>query len=167
VIAAISMVAAAGAIAAPSLEYAVKAAYLAKFAPFVEWPDKAFPLADSAINVCVSGADPFGTAVAQVAAGQHVDGRPMALRRVGPIGPGSGCQIVFLGGSPEQSVAQGLAALHGEPVLSVTDEASGEHGIINFVIVDGRVRFEVDKNLAEENHIVISSKLLSLAVVPK
>jgi hypothetical protein len=50
-------------------------------------------------------------------------------------------------------------------VLTVTDAApSGVHGIVNFVLLDDRVRFEIDLGQAARNGIAISSKLLSLAV---
>jgi hypothetical protein len=155
--------------AGPSLEYGIKAAYLSKFAAFVEWPDKTFATADSPINVCVAGADPFGTTLEQVALGQRVGGHPIAVRRLGAIAAASGCQIAFLGGSGEQSVTQALAATHGEAVLTVTDAAADprDHGIVSFVIVNDRVRFEIDNSAAEQNHVVISSKLLSLAVAVK
>ena len=155
--------------AGASLEYGIKAAYLSKFAAFVEWPDKTFASADSPINVCVSGADPFGATLEQVAAGQRVGGHPIAIRRLSAIAAASGCQIAFLGGSGEQSVAQALAATHGEAILTVTDAAADphDHGIVSFVIVNDRVRFEIDNGAAEQNHVVISSKLLSLAVAVK
>jgi hypothetical protein len=155
--------------AGPSLEYGIKAAYLSKFAAFVEWPDKTFAAADSPINVCVAGADPFGSTLEQVAAGQRVGGHPIEIRRLSAIAAGSGCQIAFLGGSGEQSVAQAIAAVHGEAILTVTDAAADPHdrGIVSFVIVNDRVRFEIDNAAAEQNHVVISSKLLSLAVAVK
>lgn len=148
--------------AGESLEYGIKAAYLYKFAPFVEWPDKVFSSPESPINVCVSGANPFGGSLDQIATGQRVGGRPIAVRHVGQIAPDSGCQIAFLGGSPEQSAAQAAALLRGQPVLTVTDGGGG--GIVSFVIVDNRVRFAIDKSAAADAHIAISSKLLSLAV---
>ena len=148
--------------AGESLEYGIKATYLYKFAPFVEWPEKVFPSPESPINVCVSGANPFGGALDRIVTGQRVGGRPIAVRHLGQIAPDSGCQIAFLGGSPEQSAAQAAALLRGQPVLTVTDGSGG--GIVSFVIVDNRVRFAIDKNAADEAHIVISSKLLSLAV---
>ena len=155
--------------AGPSLEYGIKAAYLSKFAAFVEWPDKTFTAADSPINVCVAGADPFGSTLEQVAAGQRVGGHPIAIRRLGAIAAGSSCQIAFLAGSGEQSVAQALAATHGEAILTVTDDAADphDHGIVSFVIVNDRVRFSIDNGAAEQNHVVISSKLLSLAITVK
>jgi len=150
------------------LETGIKATYLYKFAPFVDWPASAFASPDAPVTICVAGADPFGPSLDQVAARQRVEGRAIAVRHMNAVQAGSGCQIVYLSGSAEQSVAQGLSALRGQPVLTVTDGLEpGAHGIISFVIADGRVRFAIDISMAEESHIVISSKLLSLAVQPK
>lgn len=146
-----------------SLEYGIKAAYLAKFAPFVEWPQAAFSSPDSPISICVSGADPFGGALDQIVAGQRVAGRALAVRHIGPLAADSSCQIAFIGGSAEQPVADGAALARARPILTVTDGADSG-GIVCFVIVDNRVRFTVDKKAADEAHIVVSSKLLGLAV---
>ncbi len=56
--------------------------------------------------------------------------------------------------------------MHGAPVLTVTDGATdpAAKGIINFVIADDRVRFEIDNSAALADGLTISSKLLSLAV---
>jgi len=151
--------------AGDSLETGIKATYLYKFAPFVEWPANAFASADAPITICVSGGDPFGPSLDQVAGRERVAGRAIAVRHVGALAAGSGCQIAYLSGSADQSIEQALEVLRGQPVLTVTDGADqGVHGVISFVIADGRVRFQIDNALAEENHILISSKLLSLAV---
>lgn len=148
-----------------SLETGIKATYLYKFAPFVDWPAGAFASADAPVTICVAGTDPFGPSLDQVAGRERVGGRAMAVKHMTAVAPGSGCQIAYLSGSAEQSVEQGLTVLRGRPVLTVTDGADpGAHGIISFVIAEGRVRFQIDNAMAEENHIVISSKLLSLAV---
>lgn len=42
-------------------EYQVKALFLYNFANFVEWPDEAFPHADSPLKMCLYGAVPFGS----------------------------------------------------------------------------------------------------------
>jgi hypothetical protein len=152
--------------AAPaSLEYAVKAAYLYKFAPFVEWPQTAFAAADSPINICVSGKDPFGQILDQAVAGQRVAGRSIVVRHVTAVVANSGCHVMYVGGSAEQSIAQSLEIVRGQPVLTVSDEAArpADRGIVNFVVDDNRVRFEIDERAAEQSHLTISSKLLSLA----
>jgi len=159
------MLACGAARAGESLESGIKATYLYKFAPFVDWPAGAFASPDAPVTICVAGSDPFGPSLDQVAGRERVGGRGIAVKHLASVGSGSGCHIAYLGGSAEQPVGQSLAALRGQPVLTVTDGAeSGAHGIISFIVVDGRVRFQIDNAMAEENHIVISSKLLSLAV---
>ena len=143
-----------------NLETAVKATYLYKFAPFVTWPggDAASPFI-----ICVVGDDPFGGQLDRAVAGQGYNGRPFQVLRMAAIAPQSPCAVAFLGGSRTQSVAAALKLLHGAPVLTVTDEGQPA-GIIAFEMQDGRVRFRIDEEAAEDGGMVISSKLLSLAL---
>ena len=148
----------------PPLEYKVKAAYLYKFGAFVEWPASAFASSVSAVNVCIAGKDPFDGFLDQAVTGQKIADRPIVIRRLDVIGPDSGCQIAYVGGSDRQSVSQALEALRGAGVLTVTDDGSGANaGIVRFVVLDHRVRFEIDQQAAERDGLKISSKLLSLA----
>lgn len=64
-----------------SLERAVKATYLWKFAPFVEWPANAFKSPDSPFVICVLGGNPFGNFLDEAVAGQRILGRPVLIRR--------------------------------------------------------------------------------------
>jgi hypothetical protein len=81
---------------------------------------------------------------------------------------GSGCLMLFAGGSRAQSVPEELHSVQGEPVLTVADRApAGSGAIIQFVVADNRVRFNIDTAAASANRIGISSKLLSLAVVAR
>jgi hypothetical protein len=58
-----------------------------------------------------------------------------------------------------------LAALHGKPILTVTDSRNGSaRGIIHFAVVDGRVRFYIDQAEASVDGVTISSRLLALAI---
>ena len=57
----------------------------------------------------------------------------------------------------------GLRALQGAPVLTVTDGAAAP-GIVDLVLSGGRVRFRIDDETARASRLAISSKLLSLAV---
>lgn len=151
---------------AASLEFAVKAAYLYKFAPFIEWPETAFASADSPIVICIAGKDPFGSMLDQQVAGQRVAGRPLVVRRIGAISAAGGCQIVYLGEPADQTSPQSLEIFRGQPVLTVSDGAAraSDRGVINLVVDHNRVRFEIDARAAEQDHLAISSKLLSLAL---
>jgi hypothetical protein len=148
--------------AEPSLEYAVKAAYLVKFAPFIDWPESAFPTPAAPLNICVMGADPFGAALDQAAQGQRDGDHPLTIRRMNASDSGISCQIVFAAG-PTAAVAADMDKLKSQPVLTVTDSGAVSQGIISFVVVGDHVRFDINEAQADAVGIRISSKLLGLA----
>ncbi len=143
-----------------SLEYAVKAAYLVKFAPFIDWPQSAFPSPTAPVSICVVGHDPFGDLLDRAAAGERDGERPIVIRRA--AAPGADCQIVFAANDATagQSTEE---AVKGRPVVTVTDSGNPARGMISFVIADNHVRFDIDEAAADAASIHISSKLLGLA----
>ncbi|HET8611615.1 MAG TPA: YfiR family protein [Sphingomonas sp.] len=150
-----------------SLEWAVKASYLTKFAPFVEWPGGSFPKPDSPFRICVAGENPFDGVLTEVARGQQVQGHPIAIVHMATADADgvSACQILFVGKPAGQSAADILKAASGAPVLTVTDSSHGVNGgMIRFVMQGGRVRFAIDAAAAQASGLQISSKLLGLAL---
>jgi hypothetical protein len=151
------------AVAAPSsLEMAVKASYLTKFAPFVQWPPRAFAGPTAPFRICVTGDDAIGGALEQAVRGQRMQDHPITVTRLASLDPAvvANCQILFLG----KSAGEMLRGVAGQPVLTVTDRSRGGGGIIQFVMQGSRVRFAVDIAAANSAGIQISSKLLGLAV---
>jgi hypothetical protein len=145
---------------AASLEYPIKAAFLYKFAPFVQWPT----LPSGNFTICVAGHDPFGVELDNGVKDLTVDGRTIRIQRLDAVQPGTSCQILYVAGSPTQSVQQALDLVHDRPVLTVTEKA-GIGSVIQFVIDNNRVRFDIDTDAAKAHGLVVSSKLLSLARV--
>jgi YfiR/HmsC-like len=147
-----------------SLEKAVKASFLIKFVPFVEWPPAAFTASDKMFMICVMGEDPFGKILNDVVRGQKIRQRPVGVRRLDPMGDPAGCHILYVGRSPEADYTP-FAMVGGQPVLTVTDRGGGPPGaMIEFVMQNGRVRFQIDDSAARANGLKISSKLLGLAI---
>ena len=152
----------------PSLEYAVKANYLYKFTPFVEWPARAFGGPNDPFNICVAGQDPFGAALDDAVRGQRVGGRPVAVLRLASVAKGAGCHVLFAGRSRIQTAAQMVQAVAGQPVLTVVDQGAEVHGaIVQFLVQGGHVRFSIDASTAAANGVTISSKLLGLAAAQR
>jgi hypothetical protein len=152
----------AGAQPVADLETAVKATYLYKFAPFVTWP--ASP--GESMTICIVGTDPFGDVLDRAIAGQVYNGRPFRIQRLPAISADSGCAVAYLSGESNQSVASALKILKGTPVLTVTQN-SRSPGIIDFVNLQGHIRFRVDLAAASRNRLEISSKLLAMAASVK
>jgi hypothetical protein len=156
--------------AQPSLEYAIKAAYLYKLAAFVGWPPSSFEGPASPLRICVIGDDPFKGALEQAVSGVSIGGRPVQVARYEAAQPSLACQIAYVAGSASQSRGDALKVLKGSPVLTVTDQKRGEadpapeDGIVSFVLKDNRVRFDIDERAALDDHLALSGKLLSLAL---
>jgi hypothetical protein len=151
------------ALAAPSsLETAVKASYLTKFAPFVQWPPRIFAGPTSPFRICVAGDDAIGGALDQAVRGQRMQDHPITVARLASLDSTTvaNCQILFLG----KSAGEMLRGVAGQPVLTVTDRSRGGGGIIQFVMQGNRVRFAVDIAAANNAGIQLSSKLHGLAV---
>lgn len=153
-------------LAATPLETAVKAAYLGKFGLYTSWPDKAFAAADAA-RLCLFGDDPFGQQLEQNVAKQRVQDRPVQIRRLSNPEQVAGCHIIFINEPDAQLRSQILDSLRGSSALTVTDTKGPGTGIINFVLKDNRVRFDVDDAAAAQAGLNISSKLLRLALTVK
>jgi len=150
---------------ADPLEYSVKAAYLTKFGIYVEWPGATFSSPDSPINLCIAGDDPFGTTLDKAAANQRVGARTVAIRRLKAVTRESGCHILYIGSADPAYIQKAVEAIRGSPVLTVTDvDPAMAMGVINFVIQDNRVRFNVDEAAAVQNDLALSAKLLGLAL---
>ncbi len=149
----------------PALEFAVKATYVYKFADYVEWPAGTFAMATDPLVLCVVGADPVSALIDEAADARRAGDRPVVVRHVPPAARDAGCHILYAAAGRESVAVEAMQNVRGAPVLTITDAATGGRvqGVIGFVIQDNRVRFEIDLEAATQNHLVISSKLLTLA----
>ena len=70
-------------------ESSVKAAYLAKFGAFVEWPQSAFAAPASPLVLCIVGDNPFGGALDQTKGYERLPARnmPNKVSEYPPTGP--------------------------------------------------------------------------------
>lgn len=165
VVAAWSTLAALARAQTPAVEYAVKATDLYKFAPFVEWPPGALAPYDPLV-LCVIGRDRVADLVDEAVKGQTAVGHTIHVVHVqGAALRDAHCNILYVALRGAEA-AKALEIVRGEPVLTITDaeEEPRATGVVNFVVIDNRVRFEIDLRAAAANHLVISSKLLSLAI---
>jgi len=146
-------------------EYEVEAAYLFNFGKFVAWPAAAQP-ADSRFLICVLGTDPFGPVLDRTISGETVRGRPVQTMRITRPQDAAGCSILYISGSESGRLSKILSVIQGAPVLTVSDlpDFVEQGGMIQFVLHDGRVRFEVNLAPAQRNGLAMSSELLKVAV---
>lgn len=166
-LAAAAMLAASPAHAQQASEDAVKAAFLPKFARYIELPAMARPGEGQPFYLCLIGRDPFRALVDKAAASEMIDGHRVAIRRFATTDSAAvaGCNIAFVSGPTDAVTMQMLAVLRRQPTLTITDARWGKaRGMIHFAVVGGRVRFHIDQSSASARGVAISSRLLALAV---
>ena len=146
-------------------EYRVKAAFLYKFGSYVEWPSGSFARSDSPVTIGVMGADALADELAQIVAGRNVNGRPVLVRKLRPGDPIAGLHVLFVGRSDGRRLAEILASAKGRALLTVTESEEGlELGsMINFVVVEDKVRFDIAPPPPETDNLRISARLLGVA----
>ncbi len=155
----------AGAQSDPPTEYQIKAAFLYNFAKFVEWPADAFPDPHAPIVVGIVGEDPFGSVLDKIVLGKSVNGRELLIKRFKPGPDLRNCHILFISSSEKKHLAPILESLQGSSVLTVgeTDRFVQSGGVVNFILEENKVRFEINSDAAGRARLKISSKLLALA----
>ena len=146
----------------PSTEYRIKAAFLYNFTSFVSWPEE--HAGQAGFTLCVFGNDPFGKLLDKLA-GKSVKDTKLVVRRLESLALLDQCQLVFISEMSNDRLDAALALLHRLPVLTVSDIRGFTElgGIIEFRIIENKVRFDININAAESAGLSISSKLLSLA----
>lgn len=147
------------------LELDVKAAFLPRFAAYVNWPPQVFEYPADPVQLCVIGRDPFGSRLNEAAARQRIGSRQITVHRFETAAEAQHCNVAFVGGSTKQSVKAALKALSDHPILTVTDDRFGpERGIVHFTVKEGRVRFHINNLGAGDNELTISARLLNIAL---
>ena len=146
-------------------EYRVKAAFLYNFSRFVTWPEHA-GLNDGIFNLCVLGGDPFGELLDPLS-GKSVQNNSLEIKRLDSLAQGHTCQIIYVSQTGTSNLEDIMSTLKDQPVLTVSDIKgfTSYGGIIQFKLVDNKVRFNINIDAAKRAGLTISSKLLSLATV--
>jgi YfiR/HmsC-like len=150
-------------------EYQIKAAFLFNFAKFVDWPATPDAPADSPIVIGVLGENVFHDDLQAAINGKKVNNHALQFRQYDSILQATNCQILFISPSEKNHFARIVSQLNKASVLTVSesDHFIEAGGMINFVILEKKVRFEINNEAAKKAGLTISSKLLSLAVHSK
>jgi hypothetical protein len=149
-----------------SKEYQIKAAFLYNFTKFVEWPETSFTDSGSIIVGAYCN-DAFDAELAAIVKGRSVNGHGLAVRRLESADDARWVHVAFVCASQAGLLDSVRTSIGDSPVLLVADSGlQAEGAAIRFVLVDDKVRFEIDAHAAERAGIKISAQLQKLAVKP-
>ncbi|MBC7940973.1 MAG: YfiR family protein [Chitinophagaceae bacterium] len=145
-------------------ENAVKAAFLSKFAGFVDWPAGTPGRYGQPLVIGVMGSDSVAADLDQIIGASSADGSTVVVRRLRDGESPADLHVLFIGTSRETRVREMAAAVRG-PVLIVTEHEDGLRlgGVLNFVVDGGRVRFTASVPAATARGLRLSARLLAVA----
>ncbi len=144
-------------------QYDLEAVYLYQFGKFVQWPTA--PPANEPFEICVMGRDPFAQALDNIIAGETIGKSPLRDERIESTDDAKQCRILYISASENERLEQILNRLGNTPVLTVSDLPGfvARGGMIQFVVLDNRVRFEINVSTAKRAGLNVSSQLLKVA----
>jgi hypothetical protein len=143
---------------------ATKAAFLYRFAAYIDWPDDA-PLEDGPFVIAVAGDEGVARQLELQLPRKTVHGRTAEVRRVRRVADLGGANVLFVGaGEFKRTRALRTAAL-AKPILIVTDDEAGIDGgaVINFLEDHDNVRFEISLIAADRARLKVDAALLAVA----
>jgi hypothetical protein len=109
--------------------------------------------------------DPFGATLNAELSRQVLDGKPVVIKRIAKPQDASGCRIAFIHLAQSDRLQDMLASLNQNSVLTVSDMPDFLHrgGMVQFVLHDERVRFEINLTTTASARLMVSSELLKVA----
>jgi len=166
---------------AQSREYQIKAAFLYNFINFVDWPEEKFADTNEPIIIGIIGEDPFGD-VFEPIKNKKVEGRGIVIKQFKSfeeLKKSSGednaescrkiealrkCHLLFIC-AEEKNFKEIINSVRDHNVLTVGDMEGflESGGIINFLMEERKVRFEINVAAAKRAGLKMRSKLLRLA----
>jgi len=167
---------------AQNREYQVKAAFLYNFIKFVDWPKEKMADINEPIIIGIMGKDPFGDAFEPIK-DKQVKGRKLVINRLKgleelkkssekdksklqrEIEALRKCHLLFICSSEKENFEEIIETLEGSSVLTVEETAGflESGGIINFIMEEKKVRFEINVTATKRAKLKIRSQLLRLA----
>ena len=148
--------------AADNLEQKLKAAFLYRFAQFVEWP--AQDSSREELALCILGDEGFYRTAAAIE-GKQVGEARLVIKRIEKPSQVGECQMVFTGKLGKTLQAQALKQSRNAHVLTVSDQPgfAAAGGMIELMQVDNRLQFEINLKAARQANLQVSAQLLRLA----
>jgi hypothetical protein len=145
-------------------EDAVKAAYLYRFAGYIDWPADA--LAETPFTIAVVGGPGVAGELQRLLPAHPINKGIAQVRQISRVQEVGSAQILYVARGHAEFLRSLKSSGARRSILLVTDEEGGldSGSVLNFLTIDRRVRFEISVTAAERSQLKISADLLSVAV---
>lgn len=151
-------------------ECLMKSAFLGKFARYIKWPEKA-GMTDKTkpFVIGILGESPMGALIEKLYSGKKIMDKDVEIRYISTLRGIYGCHILFIPSSLEKILDRVITVTKDEPILTVGDTSGfAEQGVlINFYVVENKIRFEINEPAVRHASLKVDSLLLEVARIVK
>lgn len=144
-------------------DYKFHSIYVYNFTKYIEWPQNAGVFRISIFSTDISIVDSFQ----KMAETKQVSGDKIVVQQIKNISSLTDCDILFIPESESAIASKVIEKYMGKNTLVIT-ERNGlieDGSCINFVLVDNRLKFEINKSAIETAGLKVSSQLLQMGIV--
>lgn len=143
---------------------AVEAAFLYRFAAYVQWPPDAMD--QPYFTIAVLADEPLAEQLQQILSSHTIKDRPARVQIISSIRHLGDAQMLYIGPAHVGSLRRLIEQIDGRPILVVTNErgALDAGSEVNFLLMDQHLRFEASVAAAQRARLKLSAELLSVAV---
>jgi hypothetical protein len=124
---------------------------------------------DAPLTICIVGQDPFDSGAEQDLSDRKIGSHRIEIKRIKSDQDLRTCHMIFVRASETRSAGKILHAQKGSSTLTVgeTKGFADLGGLINLMIDNHKLHFEINLEAAMETRLKISAKLLALARIVK
>jgi hypothetical protein len=142
----------------------IHAAMLYNFIKYVQWPNEG-DAGDFVVGVI--GDDNVFNTLKQWYDGKPKGSKKYVIKKLASPTEANGCQVVYVGKSKNKDFDEIKSSTTGKPVLTITDgNGLGQKGsCINFKVVDGKLKFELNQGVVTGSNLKVSTQLSSMAIL--
>jgi hypothetical protein len=145
-------------------DYKVHANIIYRFTKYVEWPANK-QAGDFVIGIV--GDSPLYEELSSLTANKSVGDQRIMIKKFAAGAAAYNCSILFITQDESRNLKRITALTADQPVLLITEEngLAKKGSCINFIIVDDRLKLEINKNNVLSRNLNIASELLKLATI--
>jgi hypothetical protein len=142
----------------------IHAAMLFNFIKYIQWPNEGDP---GEFVVGVIGDDNVYNTLTQWYNGKPKGSKKYVIKKLTSVEESGNCQVVYVGKSKSRDFENIKNSVSGKSILTITDGSGlGQKGsCINFKVIDGKLKFELNQATVTSSNLKISSQLSSMAIL--
>ncbi len=149
-----------------TIDAKLKAAYILNFARFVYWPEEAFRKSGQVINLCLYKNCPEEQSLKSLS-NRTIQNKKISVKVIDSEEGLEDCHVVFFSNMNEEENKTVKSRLKNRMVLTVSDVPGfiETDGLIEFMNVDGKIKFKINISRSRDNGIKYKTQLLEVAEI--